>query len=177
MTELRDMRESDIADYVRWFTTETEWGNWDAPWEPLEGSAEEQRKSWTEYYESVKALPDDAVRRKFEIDCGGVHIGWICRYQDLEYAENPEGYPALGLDIPDQTHRGNGNGTKAMRMFLDYLYGHGYRHFYTQTWSGNPAMIRLAEKLGFREVRRIRDYREVNGQKFDAITFRLDVEF
>lgn len=28
MTELRDMRESDIADYVRWFTTETEWGNW-----------------------------------------------------------------------------------------------------------------------------------------------------
>lgn len=31
MLILRDMREEDIEDYVRWFTTETEWGNWDSP--------------------------------------------------------------------------------------------------------------------------------------------------
>ena len=30
---LRDMLESDIEDYVRWFTVEREWENWDAPWE------------------------------------------------------------------------------------------------------------------------------------------------
>ena len=29
---LRDMIESDIEDYVRWFTVEREWENWDAPW-------------------------------------------------------------------------------------------------------------------------------------------------
>ena len=28
---LRDMIESDIEDYVRWFTVEREWENWDAP--------------------------------------------------------------------------------------------------------------------------------------------------
>lgn len=50
MLILRDMRESDIEDYVRWFTKETEWGNWDAPWEAFEASEEEERKSWTEYY-------------------------------------------------------------------------------------------------------------------------------
>ena len=33
---LRDMIESDIDDYVRWFTTETEWSNTDAPWESIE---------------------------------------------------------------------------------------------------------------------------------------------
>ena len=33
---LRDMIESDIEDYVRWFTTETEWSKTDAPWEPIE---------------------------------------------------------------------------------------------------------------------------------------------
>ena len=32
---LRDMIASDIEDYVRWFTTETEWSNMDAPWEPI----------------------------------------------------------------------------------------------------------------------------------------------
>ena len=33
---LRDMIASDIEDYVRWFTTETEWSKADAPWEPIE---------------------------------------------------------------------------------------------------------------------------------------------
>ncbi|MBP5490257.1 MAG: hypothetical protein J6Y10_06625 [Lachnospiraceae bacterium] len=37
MVELRDMTERDIEDYVRWFTTETEWMKTDAPWE-FEGS-------------------------------------------------------------------------------------------------------------------------------------------
>jgi len=30
---LRPMCESDIADDEKWFTTETEWGEWDAPWD------------------------------------------------------------------------------------------------------------------------------------------------
>ena len=30
---LRDMIASDIENYVRWFTTETEWMDTDAPWE------------------------------------------------------------------------------------------------------------------------------------------------
>lgn len=43
---LRDMIESDIEDYVRWFTTETEWSNADAPWEPIESDEETERTSW-----------------------------------------------------------------------------------------------------------------------------------
>ncbi len=30
---LRDMRESDIEDEIRWNTVETQWAQWDAPWE------------------------------------------------------------------------------------------------------------------------------------------------
>ena len=30
---LRDYRESDIDDEVRWNTVDTQWGLWDAPWE------------------------------------------------------------------------------------------------------------------------------------------------
>ena len=32
---LRDMTEADIEDDIRWYTVETDWSNWDAPWEPL----------------------------------------------------------------------------------------------------------------------------------------------
>ena len=33
---LRDYRESDIDDEVRWNTVDTAWGDWDAPWEQEE---------------------------------------------------------------------------------------------------------------------------------------------
>ena len=32
---LRDMKESDIADHIRWRTVETAWKDWDGPWVPL----------------------------------------------------------------------------------------------------------------------------------------------
>ena len=64
---LRDMIESDIEDYVRWFTTETEWSSTDAPWETIESDAETERASWREYYESVKNITNDVLRWKFEI--------------------------------------------------------------------------------------------------------------
>ena len=70
---LRDMIESDIDDYVRWFTTETEWAKNDAPWEPVESDEEAERASWREYFESVKDLPDDVRRWKFEIEWNGRH--------------------------------------------------------------------------------------------------------
>ena len=69
---LRDMIESDIEDYVRWFTTETQWSKADAPWEPVESDEETERASWREYYESVKELPDHVRRWKFEIEWNGM---------------------------------------------------------------------------------------------------------
>ena len=29
---LRDRREQDIADWIRWNTVQTQWTQWDAPW-------------------------------------------------------------------------------------------------------------------------------------------------
>lgn len=174
MVLLRDMIRSDIEDYVRWFTAETEWNDWDAPWEPIEEPTEEaQRKAWTEYYERVKDLPDDRIRWKFEIECDGRHIGWVSSYTDLGYLENEEKIPAVGIDVPEQDHRNRGAGTQALRLFIDYLKQQGYSSCYTQTWSGNERMMRVAEKLGFKEVRSEKGIREVNGKKYDAITWKL----
>lgn len=50
---LRDMIETDIEDYVRWFTAEREWEKWDAPWEKEDTDEEIERKEWTKYYESL----------------------------------------------------------------------------------------------------------------------------
>ena len=176
MLILRDMIESDIEDYVRWFTKETEWINWDAPWEgQFANSREDELKSWTEYYNSVKSMPDHTIRWKYEIEADGRHIGWICSYTDLGYLENEKSIPAIGLDIPVAEDRNKGYGTKAFQMYMDYLRQHGYTSFYTQTWSGNLAMMSVAKKLGFKEVLRKKNLRPVSDKLYDAITYRLDL--
>lgn len=176
MIVLRDMIESDIEDYVRWFTVETEWGDWDAPWEPLDCDEEKERKRWRERYESIQKLAPKALRYRLEIERDGEHIGAVSSYTDLGYLENPEKFPAIGLDIFDPEKRGNGAGTEALRQFINYLHEHGNNTFYTQTWSGNTRMLRVAEKLGFREVFRKESIREVRGGTYDALTLRLDLQ-
>ena len=172
---LRDMVDSDIQDYVRWFTKETEWGNWDAPWEQFEGDEESERVGWTEYFDSIKELPEDVIRWKFEIEHNGVHVGWVSSYTDLEWMENEAEIPAIGIDIPEKKYRKNGVGTKVLKGFMEYLKEKGYQSVYTQTWSGNTPMLRVAEKLGFKEIARKKEHREVDGKTYDALTFQLEL--
>ena len=175
MIVLRDMIASDVDDYVRWFTTETEWMKTDAPWESEIGTEEDERKNWNEYFKSVRGMTDDAVRWKYEIESDGRHIGWVSAYTYLDYLDNPNEIPAVGIDIPETDAHGRGCGTDALRMYLQYLQIKGYRSFYTQTWAGNAPMLRVAEKLGFREACRRENYRMVDGKAYDALTLRLDV--
>lgn len=182
---LRDMIESDIEDYVRWFTVEREWENWDAPWETEDTDEETERNGWTEYYMAVKDMPEKAMRWKFEIEYEGKHIGWVSsylvdeNYQFITLAEAKDGqriYRAVGIDICETNAWGKGVGTNALRAFINYYCRYGFESIYTQTWSGNTRMLRCAEKLGFEECNRYVGIRQVEGTAYDALTFRLEKE-
>lgn len=157
---LRYIKKSDIGDYIRWTTTETEWCQWDAPWEEDDNEEFVQRQR-----NSLGKTP--ARYSKLEIDTAdGKHIGWVSAYKiDGEKL-------AVGLDIPAVSDRGQGYGYNALTLFMAYLFEHE-DVLYTQTWSGNTPMIRLAEKIGFAECDRIPGIREVRGQKYDALTFSI----
>ena len=170
MIILRDMLESDISDYVRWFTSETDWMDFDAPWESKGSTVDEELQGWTEYYQSVKDLPKEIVRWKFEIEYNGQHIGWVSHYFDLEYLDNKERIPAIGIDIPEKSIYNRGVGTEALKQFMDYLSKAGYKHFYIQTWSGNKRMLHVAEKLGFKVYFVKKNHRLINNEMYDAVT-------
>ena len=180
---LRDMIESDIEDYVRWFTVEREWEKWDAPWEKEDTDEETERRSWTVHYESVKFLPDDELRWKFEIEWNGRHIGWVSSYMMTENYEwigadtiqpGQTVYRAIGICICETDVWGHGIGTNALRAFMNYYFESGVTELYTQTWSGNTRMIRCGSKLGFAECNRYIGIREIEGKTYDALTFRLE---
>lgn len=172
---LRDMIQSDIEDYVKWFSTRMEWQKFDAPWEPVSLCEEEERKTWTEYFNQTKDLDKDRTRYKFEIEWQGKHVGWVSRYNELSYVPYDDKTCAVGIDIADDASRGKGVGTAALKTFIDYIHRQGSHPIYLETWSGNTAMLRVAEKLGFQEIHRQRGARFIDGRAYDAITLCLNL--
>lgn len=181
---LRDMRESDIEDYVRWFTKETAWADWDAPWEAEDSDEEAQRKRWTKRYEVNKVMADDEQRWHFEIEYQGKHIGRVNSYLIDEHYDwisaehikkGQKTYRTLGIDIYESEIWGKHVGTNALRAFIQYCARCGCQEVCTQTWSGNVRMLRVAEKLGFGECDRVIDEHEVRGKRYDGLTFKLNL--
>ncbi len=179
---LRDMIESDIEDYVRWFTTETNWADYDAPWEKLrETSIDQERAHWKQYYLSTLQQTSNRLRRKFEIESDGRHIGWVNSYfidekynwiSPKQVNTNQTVYTCIGINICASDVWGKGIGTNALQAFINYHLSHNITELYIQTWSGNIRMLRCAEKLGFVLCNRVIDKRLVNNQKYDALTLK-----
>ena len=181
---LRDMTEADIEDDIRWYTLETDWSNWDAPWEPLPdiSDLDAYRKK-----ELLKlAEPKDEIRWGFEIETAeGNHIGTVNSYMINENFEwisvkdikpGDKAFRTVGISICESSFCGKGFGTKALAAFINYYLENGEDEIYCQTWSGNIRMVKCAEKLGFEICKRKIDYREVNGKKYDGLTFKLNKE-
>ena len=66
---LRDMEENDLDDYIRWNTTETEWQDWDAPWEIDKCTPFTEQVAFAKRLVNNYLVPDnpDNVRKRFEI--------------------------------------------------------------------------------------------------------------
>ena len=83
----------------------------------------------------------------------------------------PDIFEVVGICEPDVW--GKGIGTNTLRAFINYYFENGLDEIYTQTWSGNIRMLRCAKKLGFVECDREIGEREVDGQKYDGLTFKI----
>lgn len=183
---LRDMRESDIDDEIRWHTVETDWALWDAPWEMAEVLCTFDPEAHRE--EELKWIgvrkPDH--RLSFEIDTAdGIHIGSVSAYcidESFDWHkmntedDRRKANWAVGIEINESSRWSNGWGTQALAAFVKYHLEGGYTNLYTQTWSGNIRMIGLAKKLGFVECCRKEKIRLVRGGEYDGLTFKLDAE-
>ena len=183
---LRDMRESDIEDEIRWNTVETQWASWDAPWEMEEAlrefDPEKHRQSSLEWIAVRK--PDHRLSLEIET-ADGVHIGSVSAYcidENFEWhkltteEDRRKLNWAVGIEITESTYWSNGWGTQELTAFVRYHLEEGYANLYTQTWSGNIRMVRCAEKIGFVKCNRIVGNRHIRGGVYDGLTFQLDLD-
>lgn len=179
---LRDFIKEDIEDRIRWETIETEWLEWDAPWE-----MEEEEPFNPEEYRSLmnkrlsKKQDPNRLRYGFQICVNNEtkkHIGWINAYSiDDNYCYTKyDGKLTIGINIPDLGSRRKGYATEAWSLYIIYLLDNGIEEIYTQTWSGNIRVIGLMRKIGFVECNREKDFRIVRGKLYDGLTFKLDIK-
>lgn len=182
---LRDFSPEDIEDEVRWNTTHTEWMRADMPWEEPEPVDEDELRA--QMAEIMDGLEDEDIRLRLEIVSGGRHVGFVSSYflnedyspadwETIDFSKNaPDNHAvrALGIELCESDVWGQGIGAKALLAFMEYYRGFGEDRFLMETWSGNRRMLRLAEKLGFREVNREKNAHEVDGRAYDAIVLEL----
>lgn len=179
---LRPMKPSDVDDRIYWETEDTEWQQWDGPWD-YEGKSQEELKTQLEdlkatWLERIAHPVEQDPLLSLEIcvdDETQTHIGWLGAYyidDDCCIVENGK-HLAVGITIVPQSVRRKGYAQAALTLYIRYLFDCGAPEVYTQTWSGNTRMICLAEKLGFSEYMRKKDLRLVRGQRYDGLTFRL----
>jgi len=176
---LRYIQESDIDDYIRWATTETEWRDWDSPWEwSRYRDINAYNNGFIEQQRFAIQMPPKFIYRDLEIDDAitGRHIGWVKSY----HMDGDREKTAVGIVLPSISDRGKGFGKNALVLYMIYLFNTKNRltdtyteMLYAETWSGNTAMIRLAEKIGFIEFERKEKRHEIRGQWYDDIIFSI----
>lgn len=174
---LRDTTEADIEDDIRWNTVETQWRFWDAPWETHDPfDAESYRRQQLEWLGAPK--DENRFRNFLELDYEGLHIGVVSSYRvNEDFSFDMEGrHRCIGILICEPDFWGRGIGSKAYMAYIDYLFSRGIDELYTQTWSGNLRMVRLAQGLGFSECHRQVDFTEVQGKMYDNLTLRLTAQ-
>lgn len=173
---LRDYREADIEDDVRWMTTETAWIQADTPWEKLDPIDPEALRA--DLLTMVDRYSPDDRRSRMEIEAEGIHIGFVCAYPfsaDSDVWGASSAY-AVGIEICEPSFWHRGLGTQALGAWMEYLRSFGWEVVYLETWSGNTAMMNCARKLGFTVCHCVPGLREVNGKRYDALVYRTKMK-
>jgi RimJ/RimL family protein N-acetyltransferase len=127
-----------------------------AAWEPL---LRGEREDWIGF--AIYALPE--LRP----------IGMM----NIRDFTNPHGTAEFGITIGNPGERGQGYGTEATRLLLDYAFTVlGVHNVWLDTPAYNVAAIRAYEKAGFREIGRRRGARVMAGRRYDVVLMECVID-
>ena len=82
---------------------------------------------------------------------------------------------SVGIVIYDESKWSGGIGFEALKLWCTYLFKDmpEIARLDLRTWSGNNGMMKLAEKLGFKQEAVFRKARIVKGEYFDSVAYGI----
>lgn len=168
---LRDLELHDEDAFLRWQTS-GEWRYLDAPWEGiLHALSPEQEQAFRDRFREARQKPLTTPRKTAVISLtAGTPIGFVNRYGEDRFPE----VHYLGISICEDDYLGQGLGSAALRAWIDYLFENSSVHkLEVHTWSLNPRMMHVAEKLGFKHEGTERELVEWQGIRLDRVRYGL----
>lgn len=80
----------------------------------------------------------------------------------------------MGITIYDANKWNHHMGSQALKLFISYLFAtYNLPHVGLTTWSGNPRMMHVAQKVGMKQEACIRQVRYYNDQYYDSIKYGI----
>jgi putative hydrolase of HD superfamily len=169
---LRDWEEGDLSDYAHWLQPGHDWKRLDAPYYPSP-NADEIHEIVDDQRNAIEFADWPNPRQQLIIANlqDNQMIGQVSWYWISEETH----WPALGIVIYDPQHWRRGIGYEALGLWSDYLLQAQplFVRLDLRTWSGNTGMMRLAQKVGYREEARFRKARIVDGQYYDGMGYGI----
>ncbi len=167
---LRAWQHDDVAAWASWMEPGHPWKELDGPYYPL--PAEEQRATMLDQKRAeIEQGPSTTPPRSLVIADRDTDafIGIVTWYWESKETL----WPGLGIVIFDETNWGRGIGYQALGLWTDFLFRAlpEIERLDLRTWSGNRGMMRLAEKLGYREEARFRRARIVGDEYYDGLGY------
>jgi RimJ/RimL family protein N-acetyltransferase len=164
---LRGWLVNNSDHFVRW-CNQGEWRLFDAPWE---GAAEEEKRDREWFLQQLNGGDESWLNKRAVITTlDNIPLGWVSRYSEVKY---PHVW-FVGIDICEDSYLDRGLGTEALRLWVDHLFAVSDIHkLGLDTWSFNPRMIRVAEKVGFVYEGRQRKIRHWQGEWLDLLHFGI----
>lgn len=170
---LRPWRADDVSTYREWLRPHHDWHRWDGPHfaRPTDSEADAAAATLERAIAEHGGLPpseDGLPPRRLVIadavtDALVGTVSWHWESRETAWAR-------MGVTVFDPAQRGRGVGRAALAAWTSYLFAHtDWVRLDYSTWSGNAAMVRVGEVLGFTEEARFRQARVVEGVRYDSV--------
>lgn len=166
---LRRRTLEDVPLFLKWSQMNGKAKLFDAPWE------KDQPEPNEEYIARITKSIEGENENKFGMAIivekeSTNPIGTVNCYADKG---NPD-HRYVGISIYEDALISKGLGTQALKLWIDYLFrNRNLHHIGLETWSFNKRMIRVAEKIGFKNEGCEREIREWNGEWLDKLHFGI----
>ena len=167
---IRDWEHADLAIFREFMRPGKEWQRFDGPYyaRPSEDDTDKLIEKIAERIENA-SWP---TPRQFAVIADSVSNEMIGRVSWYWQSEETR-WLSAGLVIYDEASWGRGLGHEALGLWTEHLFDAmpDITRLDLRTWSGNPGMMRLAEKLGYQQEARFRNARVVEGKLYDGLGY------
>ncbi len=170
--KLRDIRLKDLDDLLYWTHPDREFHRFNGPYFPKETQEELEKSIEVLRGKLVAGDPNPYGNKKIiankDTDEIIGSVNWYWKSAETLWME-------VGIVIFNENYWGRGIGKIALEMWIDQLFtSHpDIVRLGLSTWSGNPRMMRLAEKLGLKREAVYRKARIVEGRYYDSVSYGI----